>query len=59
LLGLVAVVAMTLRKTNKNSKYQDISKQLNAKASDRFVMVDITKDSVDNIKVTKITGDKK
>lgn len=57
LLGLVAVVAITLRNNNKNSKYQDISKQLNAKASDRFMLVDIIKDNADNIKVNKL-GDK-
>jgi NADH-quinone oxidoreductase subunit J len=53
LLGLVAVVAMTLRKTNKNSKYQNISKQVKANAKDRFMMVDILKDEKDNITIHK------
>jgi NADH-quinone oxidoreductase subunit J len=62
LLGLVAVIAMTLRKTNKNSKYQDISKQLSANPEDRLHMVNITKDDNGNIhinQVNKIKGDAK
>ena len=39
LLGLVVAVALTLRKTNKNGKYQNISKQVNTESKDRVKMV--------------------
>ncbi|MCE2706113.1 MAG: NADH-quinone oxidoreductase subunit J [Proteobacteria bacterium] len=41
LLGLVAAVALTLRKSEKNAKYQNISKQVAAKASERFEMLNM------------------
>ena len=39
LLGLVVAVALTLRKTNKNGKYQNISKQVNTESKGRVKMV--------------------
>jgi NADH-quinone oxidoreductase subunit J len=39
LLGLVVVVALTLRKTNKNGKYQNISQQVNTESKGRVKMV--------------------
>ena len=39
LLGLVVAVALTLRKTNKNGKYQNIAKQVNTPSKDRVTMV--------------------
>ncbi|MFN8769869.1 MAG: NADH-quinone oxidoreductase subunit J [Neisseriaceae bacterium] len=39
LLGLVAAVALTLRNSEKNAKYQNIRKQLNINAKDRFELV--------------------
>lgn len=41
LLGLVAAVTLTLRKTEKNAKYQDIRKQIAVKATDRFEMINM------------------
>ncbi len=50
LLGLVAAVAITLRKTDKNAKYQDIRKQVSVKASDRFEMINMPAEvEVDNL----------
>lgn len=39
LLGLVVAVALTLRKTNKNGKYQNIVKQVNTPSKGRVKMV--------------------
>jgi len=39
LLGLVVAVALTLHKTNKNGKYQNISKQVNTESKGRVKMV--------------------
>jgi NADH-quinone oxidoreductase subunit J len=39
LLGLVVAVALTLRKTNKNGKYQNISQQVNTESKGRVKMV--------------------
>ena len=39
LLGLVVAVALTLRKTNKNGKYQNIAKQVNTPSKGRVKMV--------------------
>ncbi len=39
LLGLVVAVALTLRKTNKNGKYQNIAKQVNTESKGRVRMV--------------------
>jgi NADH-quinone oxidoreductase subunit J len=39
LLGLVVAVALTLRKTNKNAKYQNISEQVNTSSKGRVKMV--------------------
>lgn len=41
LLGLVAAVALTLRKSEKNAKYQNISKQVAVNAKDRLEMVNL------------------
>lgn len=39
LLGLVVAVALTLRKTDKQAKYQDIRRQVAVKAKDRIELV--------------------
>lgn len=39
LLGLVVAVALTLRKSEKAAKYQDINKQVSVDSSTRFTMV--------------------
>jgi NADH-quinone oxidoreductase subunit J len=51
LLGLLAAVALTLRKTDKNGKYQNIAKQVAVKAKDRIELVNIlaSKDSEDTV----------
>ncbi|MBP9743499.1 MAG: NADH-quinone oxidoreductase subunit J [Burkholderiales bacterium] len=41
LLGLVVAVALTLRKTNKNAKYQNIDSQVATVSKDRIKMVKI------------------
>lgn len=41
LLGLVAAVALTLRSSEKNAKYQNIRKQIAVKAKDRFELIDM------------------
>ncbi len=41
LLGLVVAVALTLRKTNKNGKYQNISQQVNTESKGRVKMVNM------------------
>jgi NADH-quinone oxidoreductase subunit J len=41
LLALVVAVALTLRKTDKNAKYQNIAKQIAVKASDRLELVNM------------------
>jgi NADH-quinone oxidoreductase subunit J len=57
LLGLVAAVALTLRKTDKNGKYQNISKQVGVNAKDRFALVDLKSDmEVDNSTSIKESG---
>ncbi|MBY0379751.1 MAG: NADH-quinone oxidoreductase subunit J [Burkholderiales bacterium] len=52
LLGLVAAVALTLRKTDKNAKYQNIRKQVAVNAQDRFELIQMDAqvefDTVDN-----------
>jgi hypothetical protein len=39
LLGLVVAVALTLRKSEKQAKYQNINKQVSVDSSTRFTMV--------------------
>lgn len=39
LLGLVVAVALTLRKSEKAAKYQNISEQVSVESKDRFTMV--------------------
>ncbi len=39
LLGLVVAVALTLRKSEKDAKYQNISKQVSVDSKTRFTMV--------------------
>jgi len=39
LLGLVVAVALTLRKTRKNAKYQNINKQVRVRAKDRIDLI--------------------
>ena len=47
LLGLVIAVALTMRKTNKNAKYQNIASQVAVKASERIQMIkNLEKDAV-------------
>ena len=41
LLGLVAAVALTLRKTNKNAKYQNIANQVSTPSKGRVEMIKI------------------
>ncbi len=47
LLGLVVAVALTLRKTNKNAKYQNISEQVNTPSKGRVVMVKMKSETAD------------
>ncbi len=41
LLGLVIAVALTLQKTDKKAKYQNINKQVMVNSKDRLVLLDI------------------
>lgn len=47
LLGLVVAVALTLRPTNKNGKYQNISKQVAASSARRLKMVKMQAEEVE------------
>lgn len=46
LLGLVVAVALTLRKTSKNAKYQNVSKQVNTPSKGRIEMVNLPSESI-------------
>jgi len=45
LLGLLAAVALTLRKTDKNTKYQNVAKQVAVNAKDRVTLVNLPRNT--------------
>jgi NADH-quinone oxidoreductase subunit J len=59
LLALVVAVALTLRKTNKNSKYQNIAAQVAVDSSTRVTLVKMASETNPEVTITKNEGETK
>ena len=55
LLGLIIAVALTLRTTNKQAKYQNISKQVATNSRDRITLVNIKNSSLQTHEFETVT----